>query len=98
RAGDQRGGVGGAGCLCLDQLGEGGGGYVAGGSGAGGQDLGLFGGGGQFDASYGLAGVGGDRGQQHLQVPGHPLHSRGVEQVGAGGQRRRQLSAVLVEF
>src|SRR6202453_3014230 len=97
RAGDQRGRAGCAGRLGLEQLGERAGRDLAGRAGPGGQDLGPFGRGGQLDAAYQLAGISRDRGQEHLEVPGHPFGGGGVEQVGAVGQCRGEPAVVLAE-
>src|SRR6202453_2321580 len=97
RAGDQRGRAGCAGRLGLEQLGDRAGRDLAGRAGPGGQDLGPFGRGGQLDAAYQLAGISRDRGQEHLEVPGHPFGGGGVEQVGAVGQCRGEPAVVLAE-
>jgi hypothetical protein len=76
---DQRGRAGRTFRLLLEQFGERACRHLTGRAGSGGQDLGLFAGGSELDGAYWLAGIGGYRGQQHLQMPGHPLHRRDVE-------------------
>src|SRR5207302_9701582 len=93
----QGGRIRGAGHLGLEQLGEGRRRHVEGGVVPLHQHLVALVPGQDVDASEGAGGVGGDAGEQHLQVPHHALDGGGVEQVGVVLVRTDQDTAIFLE-